>query len=161
MNIVQLFLKRYWSLLAASLLVVLEVYARGIDFEPVEFQNPARVVWIMCLIYTTVTALCLGLIVHSWQMQRRFTRNKWRLVFWAHTLLVPGLTTIVLGLREIQVSTYDLSLEREQFQKLHWYTGEVKDYLIWVVPLDIVLSIFWAIVALFKNKSGRSAFGPA
>ena len=161
MSMVRRFLKRYWSLLVASLIVVLEVYARGIPFEPVEFQHPARVVWIMCLIYTTVTAICLGLIVHSWQMQRRFTRNKWRLVFWTHVLLFPALTTIVLGLREIQVSTYDLSLEREQFQHLHWYAGDVKDHLIWLVPLDIFLIVIWTIVALFKNKSGRPTPGPA
>jgi hypothetical protein len=157
---VRLFLKRYWSLLVASLIVVLDVYVRFIDFEPVEFQNPARVVLIMCLICTTVTVLCLGLLVHSWQMQRRFTRNKWRLVFWTHVLLFPALIAIVMALGEIQVSTYDLSLEREQFQNLHWYTGNVKDFLIWFVPLDVFLIILWAIIAVFKGKSARPASGP-
>jgi hypothetical protein len=161
MSMVRRFLKRYWSLLVASLIVVLDFYARHIDFEPVEFQNPARVVWIMCLICTTVTALCLGLIVHSWQMQRRFTRDKWRLVFWTHVLLFPALISIAMGLGEIQVSTYDLSIEREQFQNLHWYTGDVKDFLIWLVPLDVVLIMLWAIIAVSKNKSGRPASGPA
>ncbi len=160
-SISQRFLKRYWSLFVASLIVVLEVYARGIPFEPVEFQNPARVVWIMCLICATVAALCLGLIVHSWQMQRRLARNKWRLVFWAHVLLFPALAAIVLGLGEIQRSTHDLSLEREQFQSLHWYTGDVKDFLIWLVPLDAFLIVLWAIVALFKNESSRPDSGPA
>jgi hypothetical protein len=154
-------LERYWSLLIAFLIVVLEIYAHEIPFEPVEFQNPARVVWIMCLIYTSVTALCLGLIVQSWQMQCRFTRNKWRLVFWIHVLLLPALTSIVMGHGTIQVSTYDLSLEREQFQNLHWYTGDVKDFLIWLVPLDVVLIILWAIVAGFKNKPGRPEPEPA
>jgi uncharacterized membrane protein len=143
---------RYWSLLAAFLISAFALYSRSIEIEPVFFQNPARVVWIVCLIYTTVTALCLGLIVHSWQVQRRFTRNKWRLVLWTHILLFPALTTIVLGLGTIQVSTYDIALEREQFQSLHWYTGDVKDFLIWLVPLDVVLIFLWAIVAAFKNK---------
>jgi hypothetical protein len=66
-----------------------------------------------------------------------------------------------MGLGEIQVSTYDLSLEREQFQYLHWYTGDVKDFLIWLVPLDVVLIILWAIVAGFKNKPGRPEPEPA
>jgi len=127
-------------------------YARSIEIEPVLFQNPARVVWIVCLIYTTVTALCLGLVFHSWQVQRRFTRNKWRLALWTHVLLFPALTTIVLGLGRIQVSTYDLAIEREQFQNLHWYTGDVKDFLIWLVPLDVVLIFLCAILAAFKNK---------
>jgi hypothetical protein len=161
MSTVRRLLKRYWSLLVASLIVVLEVYARGIPFEPVESQNSARVVWIMCLIYTTVTALCLGLIVHSWRMQRRLARNKWWLVFWTHVLLFPALTAIVLGLGEIQRSTYDLSLEREQFQYLHWYTGDIKDFLIWFVPLDALLIVLWAIIAAFKNKPNSSASGPA
>lgn len=161
MDIVRFFLRRYWSLLAAFLIVVLEIYARGIPFELVEFQNPARLVWIMCLIYTTVTALCLGLIFHSWRMQHRFAKNKWRLVFWTHVLLFPALATIVLGLGEIQVSTYDLSLEREQFQNLHWYTGDVKDFLIWLVPLDVVLVVLWAIIAGFKNKSSKPDSRPA
>jgi hypothetical protein len=66
-----------------------------------------------------------------------------------------------MGLGEIQVSTYDLSIEREQFQNLHWYTGDVKDFLIWLVPLDVVLIMLWAIIAVSKNKSGRPASGPA
>jgi hypothetical protein len=94
-------------------------------------------------------------------MQCRFTRNKWRLVFWIHVLLLPALTSIVMGHGTIQVSTYDLSLEREQFQNLHWYTGDVKDFLIWLVPLDIVLIVLWAIISVFKNKSGRPEPGRA
>jgi hypothetical protein len=161
MSAVRRVLKRFWSLLLAILIVVLEVYARGIEFEPVFFQNPARVVWIMCLIYTTVTLLCLGLIVHSWQNQRRFTGNKWRLVCWTHVLLLPVLTTVVLGLGKIQVSTYDLSIEREQFQYLHWFSGDVKDHLIWLVPLDIMLIIVWVVVAALKNETSRPDSKPA
>lgn len=110
----------------------------------------------MCLICSIVIALCLGLLVHSWRMQRRYARNKWRLVFSAHVLLFPTLCTIVLGLRKIQVSTYDIALEREQFQYLHWYTGYVKDILIWAVPLDIVLIFLWTMVAVCKSESSRS-----
>jgi hypothetical protein len=67
----------------------------------------------------------------------------------------------VLGLGEIQVSTYDLAIEREQFQYLHWYTGHIKDYLIWLVPLDIILIAFGAIVAIVNNKSSRPESGLA
>jgi hypothetical protein len=155
MKIVQRFLRRYWSLLVAYLIAVLEVYASGIEFEPVAYQSPARVVWIMCLICAAVGALCLGLLVHSWKMQRRFAINKWRHVFWAHVLLFPALCSVVFGLRTIQVSTYDIALEREQFQYLHWSTGSVKDFLIWFVPLDFVLIFLWAIVAVIKNKPSR------
>ena len=148
-------LKRYWSLAAAILISVVAVYASGIEFEPVGYQSPARAVWIMCLICATGVALCLGLLVHSWKMQRRFAINKWRLVFWAHVLLFSALCSIVFGLRMIQVSTYDIALEREQFQYLHFYTGDVKDFLIWLVPLDVVLIVIWAIIAVIKNKPSR------
>jgi len=37
----------------------------------------------------------------------------------------------------------------------------VKDFLIWLVPLDVVLIMLWAIIAVSKNKSGRPASGPA
>jgi len=141
------FFLRYWSLLVAFLIVVLEIYARGIPIEPVEFENPAKVVWIMCLIIATATVLCLGLIVHSWQMQRRYAKNKWRLVFWIHVVSFPALCTIILGLRTIQIATYDLAIVYEQFQNLHWYAGDVKDHLIWLVPLDIILILVWAVVA--------------
>jgi heme/copper-type cytochrome/quinol oxidase subunit 2 len=141
--------------------MALAIFARGIEIEPVGFQNPAKVVWIMCLIIATATVLCLGLIVHSWQMQHRYTRNKWWLVFWTHVLLFPALTTIVLGLGVIQVSTYDLSLEREQFQYLHWYSGDVKDHLIWLVPLDIILILVWAVVAACKETSSGPNSRPA
>jgi len=152
MSIKLTFLSRYWSLLAAFLILALEACIGSIDLEPVAFQNPARVVWIMCFIVTNVTVLCFGLIVHSWQLQRRLARNKWRLVLWTHALLFFALTAIVLGLGEIQRSTYDLSIEREQFQDLHWYAGDVKDYLIWIVLLDLVLIGVWAIIASFKKK---------
>jgi hypothetical protein len=145
-------LDRYWSLLAAFLISALTLYGHSIDIEPVFFQNPANVVSIVCLIYMSVTALCVGLAVQSWRVQRSFTRNKWRLAFWTHVLLLPALVTIVLALGRIQVSTYDLAEEREQFQRLHWYAGDLKDFLVWLVPLDIVLILPWAIVASFKNK---------
>jgi hypothetical protein len=156
MSMVQRFLKRFWSLFFACLIPVIVLYSDAFVDDPILFKNPSRVVWIICLIVIFVTAICLGLLVHSWQMQRLYTRNNWRLVFWTHVVLFPALCTIVLGLRKIQVSTYDIALEREQSQHLHWYTGEVKDILIWAVPLDIVLILLWAMVSICKNESSRS-----
>jgi len=101
MGITQHFLRRYWSLLIAFLIVALEIYACGVPFEPVAFEIPERAVWGMCIVYVLVLVLSLGLLVHSWQIQRRLTRNKWRLVFWTHVLLFPALTSIVLGLDEV------------------------------------------------------------
>ena len=157
MSAIWRFTERYWSLFIAFMLVVLEVYARGVDFEPVEFQNATRVVWIVCLIYITFMALCLGLIVHSGQMQRRFARNKWRLDFWTHLLLFPALWVIVFGLSVIEVFARNIAIEGGRFGILYWYVGEMKDYLKVIMLLDVALIIFWAIVAGLKNNPGKSS----
>jgi hypothetical protein len=162
MSIVRRFLKRYWSLIASPLVLVLQAYVPAIDFGPVGFHDPVKFVWIvLCMIETILIAICSGLIVHSWQVQCRFTRNKWWLVFWTHLLLFPALCSIVLGLDAVYASTYAIALERGQFRGVHRYAGEVEDYLIWVVTLDFFLIIIWAIISIFKNKSGRPDPGPA
>lgn len=157
----RLLLKRYWSLLLAFVTVAVGAYMRGIEFEPAVFQDPVRVVWIVCFVCATIAGLCLVLVIHSWQAQRRTSRNKWQLVLWSHVLLSPALTTIVLMLGEIQRSTYDLALERDQFQYLHFYTGRVKDALIWAIPLDALLILVWAAIAVLKSKTGTPATGRA
>jgi hypothetical protein len=155
------FLKRYWSLLVAFLIVALQVHGREIDLGLVDFLYPPKVVWTMCAAEVALTLLCLGLLFHSWHVQRGFARNKGRLVFWAHVLLLPAICSIVLGLSVIQLTTYDSATESDIFQSLHRYAGDAKDLLIWLVPLDLVLIVLWAIVAVFKSKSGRPDAGPA
>jgi hypothetical protein len=161
MGFVKLFLRRYWSLILAFIVPVIEFCTDSLADEPVFFENPARVVVILCVIYAALTFICLGMVIHSWQLQRRFTKNRWRLVFWTHVLFLPALSTVVLGLHKIQISTYDLSIEREQFQSLNFYTGEVKDRLIWLVPLNVALILIWGVVAIFNRKSGKPAPGLA
>lgn len=156
-----LILRRYWSRLLAFVTVAVGVYMRGVELEPIGFQDPERVVWIVCLVCATVAGLCLVLVIHSWQTQCRVSRNKWQLTFWSHVLLFPVLTTIVLMLSAIQRSTYDLALERDQFQYLHFYSGRVKDFLIWTIPLDALLIVVWAAIAALKNKTGAPTTGRA
>jgi hypothetical protein len=160
MSLTRQFFWRYWSLVVAFLVVALEAATCGIDVEEIVFQDPVKAVWIICTVYIAATVLCVGLIVHSWQIQRRYARDVARRVLWAHILLFPAISTLVIGLEQIQVFTYDLDIEHGQFQYLHWYMLEVRDYLIWAVPLDVVLIVLWAVVAALKNKSGRSMPGP-
>jgi hypothetical protein len=162
MSIVRRFLKQYWSLIASLLVVALQAYAPAIGFEPVEFHDPVKFAWtILCIIAIILIALCLGLIVHSWQIQRRLAKNQWRLAFWTHLLLIPALCSIVLGLDAVYDSTYAIALERGQFRGVHRYAGDSMGFLIWFVALDFVLMILWATIAIFKNKSGRPDPGPA
>ena len=59
------------------------------------------------------------------------------------------------GLRRMKVFTYELSIEHDQFQNLDWYTGKVKDFLIWIGFIDGVLIVFWAIVATCERKPNK------
>jgi len=162
MSIVRRFLNRYWSLIASLLVVVLQAYVPAIDFGPVGFHDPVKFVWIiLCMIEIILMTICSVLIVHSWQVQRRFTKNKWWLIFWTHLLLFPALCSIMLGLDAVYDSTYVIALDRGQFRGVHRYAGDGMGFLVWFVTLDFFLIIVWAIISTFKNRSGRPDPGPA
>jgi hypothetical protein len=163
---------RYWSLVFACLIPFLDAYADRFPGGPIESQGQSiaaqsNVVTTLCLIYGAGATICLGLLIHSWVMQRCLTRNKWRLAFWTHILLFPALVTLMLGLHRIQTYTYDLSADFQRwgggvwYQSLHYYAEDGAENLIWIVMLDAVLIILWAIIAVFKNKSGRPDSRPA
>jgi len=163
---------RYWSLAIACLIPLLDSYADRFPEGPIESQGQSiaaqsNVVTTLCLIYGVGAAICLGLLIHSWVMQRRLTRNMWRLVFWTHVLLFPAFITLILGLHRIQTYTYDLAADFQRwgggvwYQSLHFHAEDVAEKLIWLVLLDAILIILWAIVAAFKNKSSRPVSGPA
>jgi hypothetical protein len=113
------------------------------------------------MIEIILMTICSVLIVHSWQVQRRFTKNKWWLIFWTHLLLFPALCSIMLGLDAVYDSTYVIALDRGQFRGVHRYAGDGMGFLVWFVTLDFFLIIVWAIISTFKNRSGRPDPGPA
>jgi hypothetical protein len=158
--------KRYWSLLVALFIPLVQSYADRIP-DPIEHQDPSNAVMALCFIYGAGVAICLCLLLHSWMMQRRCARNKWRLVFWTHALLLPALVTIGLGFHRLQTYTYELAVDFQHwgggrwYQDLHFYADGVEDRLFWFVLLDFVLVVFWAIVAALKNKTSRPVSGPA
>ena len=156
MSRMMFFAKRYWSLLAAFLVLVIMMFADSFTGDLSDLKNPAVGVWLLCSSYAALAALCLGLAVHSWQMQRRHTRNIWRLAFWTHVLVLPVLCATVLGLDVIQVDTYDLAIIERQFQGLHWHSGDLKDHLISFVPLNLILILVWAAISVVKNAPSGS-----
>jgi hypothetical protein len=174
MSIVRRFSKRYWSLFAALSILFLESYADRVPGELVSYQstsidiqNASNAVLTLCFIYGVGTAICLGLMAHSWTMQRRYAKNKWRLVFWVHVLIFPALAVPALGLHQIQTYTYELAADFQRwgggrwYQSLHFYAEDAGDKLIWLAMLDLVLIVVWTIVAAYKNRSGRPASEPA
>jgi hypothetical protein len=50
--------------------------------------------------------LCVALLIHSWFMQRRFTRTPQRLVLLTLVLCLPALASIWLGLNVIRFYSY-------------------------------------------------------
>jgi len=96
------------------------------------------------------------LLEHAWKIQRIHAKGKWQRVFWAHLLLLPLLAVVVFGLRNIQNATYDFSIEHDRFQMLNFRAGQIKDVLIWLLPLDVFLIVTWGIVALI-NRFGSKA----
>lgn len=174
MSIVKRFSKRYWSLFAALTIPFLESYTDRIPADPAEYlsqpnaiQIASNAVLTLCFIYGIGAAICLGLVVHSWTMQRRYAKSRWRLVLWAHVLIFPALAVPALGLHEIQTYTYELAADFQRwgggrwYQSLHFYAEDAGDKLIWLSMLDVVLIVVWAILAACKNRSGRPASEPA
>ena len=161
MQLIRRFAERYWSFLVALSVPFLVAHSNRIAEEPSYYREPARVFWIVCIIYATVTVLCLGLLVHSWLIQRRCARNGFRLVFWTHLLLLPWLSTIVLALGKIMRSTRDLPKARGPFELIFFTVAEVRDYLKVLFLVNILMAVLWAIVAALKNKSSRPVSGPA
>jgi hypothetical protein len=174
MSIVKRFLKRYWSLFAALSILFLESYTDRVPADPTEYLNQSNAVQYasnavltLCIICGIGAAICLGLVAHSWTMQRRYAKNKWRLVFWAHVLIFPALAVPALGLHQIQTYTYELAADFQRwgggrwYQSLHFYAEDAGDKLIWLAVLDAVLVIIWSVIAALKNKPGRPASGPA
>jgi hypothetical protein len=100
-------------------------------------------------------------------MQRRYAKNKWRLVFWAHVLVFPALAVPALGIHHIQTYTYELAADFQRwgggrwYQSLHFYAEDAGDKLILLAMLDAVLVIIWSVIAAFKNRPGKPASGPA
>jgi hypothetical protein len=165
-SIVRRFLKRYWSLLAALSIPLLDGYADRIP-DPIDYQSASKSVLALCFIYGIGAIICLGLLVHSWMVQRRYTKNKWWLIFWAHILLLPALVSIGLGLHRVQTFTYELAVDFQYwgagrwYQNLHFYVDGVAERLFWLMLLDLAMVIAWGIVAVSKNKSSRPISKPA
>jgi len=135
--------------------------------DPIENQDPSNLVLALIFLYGFGALICLGLLVHSWLMQRRDTANRWRLVFWTHLLLLPALITSGLGLHRIQTYTYELAVDFQRwgggrwYQTLHGDVDGLAEKLFYFMVLDTALVVVWAVVAALKNKSSRPKSRPA
>jgi hypothetical protein len=158
MVIAKQFLIRFWSLIAA-LLISYVTFRAGFFADSISGETPNGVAWVWCLCALALCGTCANavLLAHAWRIQRIHAKGKWRRVFWAHLLVLPLLVVVVRGLHNIQVATYDFSVEHDRFQMLNFRAGQVKDVLIWLLPLDVFLIVIWGIVALINSFSSKAA----
>ncbi|MDR3755145.1 MAG: hypothetical protein P4K93_05995 [Terracidiphilus sp.] len=151
------FLIRFWSLIAAVLVSYLTFRADPFA-DSISGETPNAVVWVWSLCALALGGTCMNIILleHSWKIQRTHAKGKWQRVFWAHLLILPLLVVVVRGLHNIQIATYDFSIEHDRFQMLNFRAGQVKDVLIWLLPLDVFLIVIWGIVALINSIGSKA-----
>lgn len=160
MNTVNRLLKRYWSLVVACLIPFLDSQIDRV-LDPIENQDPSKLVLALIFLYCLGALICLGLLIHAWMAQRRLAKNKWTVVFWTHVLLLPALITAGLGVHRIQTYTYELAVDYQRWGGGRWYQnlhGDVDgqaERLFYFLLLDMVLVVVWAFVAIYKNKSSQ------
>jgi hypothetical protein len=152
------FLIRFWSLIAAVLISYV-TFRAGVFADSISGETPNAVAWVWSLCALALGGTCVNIILleHAWKIQRTHAKGKWRRVFWAHLLVLPLLVVVVRGLHNIQIATYDFSVEHDRFQMLNFRAGQAKDVLIWLLPLDVFLIVIWGIVALINRLSSKAA----
>jgi hypothetical protein len=166
MNTAQRLLNRYWSLVVAFLVPLLDAHFDRIP-DPIENSDPSNLVLTLLFLYGFGTLICLSLLVHSWIMQRRFAKNIWNVIFWTHVLILPASITVGFGLQRVQTYTYELAIDYQRwgggrwYQNLHFDVDSLAEKLFYFLLLDMILVVAWATVAVYKNKSSRPDSKPA
>jgi hypothetical protein len=136
--------ERYWSLVVAFILPVIEIVVE------LKYAYPDNE-----LTRVTVSVLCLALLIHSWFMQRRYVKNKWRLAFFTLVLSLIALGPLWLGLNVIRFYSYDLGADYQRnstlwYHNLYWYTVELQDTIILLAKVLGIAVVLWAIVDLAR-----------
>jgi len=137
---------RYWSLALAITLPLLDLFCEQLTRSFGGYDEVVRIF---------LSAICVALLVHSWFMQRKYARSRWRLAFLTLLLSLLFIGPLWLGLNVIRGESYDLAADYERnvhlwYHNLYWYVVELQDLL---VQLAIVLGAalaLWLIVDLAR-----------
>ena len=95
MQVIRELLKRFWSLALVFILPAVELFAERFSWYP--DWGIARAI---------LSAVCIALLIHSWFMQRRSVKSRWRLTFWTLVLLFFALEFLWLALNSIRGPNY-------------------------------------------------------
>jgi len=88
--------------------------------------------------------LCLALLIHSWLMQRRYTRTPQRLVFLTLVFCLPTLASLWLGLNVIRFYSY----APESEPNLYSTVCGLQEVIAWCALAVGMVVVFWTIVDL-------------
>ncbi len=100
MSRTRLIFDRYWSLAAAIVLPVFEFFAEVAARGFGGYYEVIRAV---------LAVFCLTLLVHSWFMQRKYGKNRWRLGFFTLLLSLPALGCLWLELNVLRYHAHPMN----------------------------------------------------
>jgi len=128
------FLGLYWSLLLAIAFPVIELLAEMFSRGFGCYSQIMR---------SVLAAVCFVLLVHSWFMQHRCARTRWRLAFITLLLSLLALGPVWLGLNVLRYYAHPMNWNKwEMFQRICDLQFRVEQ-LAQVVGMGVVL---WVIV---------------
>jgi len=121
-------LARSWSLI-----VVFAIF--GLVVSGIFSSEPGRAV---------ASALCMALVIQSWVMQRRYAKNRERLVLLTLALTLPALASLWLGLNVLRFYAY----APESRGRLYSAVVRLQDLIQSVAYAIGLVVVFWTIVEL-------------
>ena len=135
------FLARSWSVVAV--LAIFWLVVSGLLAS-----EPARAV---------ASLLCIGLLIQSWVMQRRYARTHERLAFLTVALCLPALAALWLGLNVLRFYSYAGDFPTQTYSTVVRLQGIIQS----VAYAGALVVGFWAIVeiscSLAERISGKFA----
>jgi hypothetical protein len=105
---------------------------------------------------------CMILLIHSWFLQRRYTRNRFHLLFWTVVLFLPMLGATWLGLSVIRADTYNYAVDYQRHlgdfrQSLYWNVVKIQDLIVWIARVDLPFILLMAAVSSWKRKTVKQS----
>jgi hypothetical protein len=135
--------QRYWSLVTALGLPLMVFFVLD--------RYETRVI---------TSIACMILLIHSWFMQRRYTQNRFHLLFWTLVLFLPMLGASWLGLNVIRAATYNYAVDYQRHhgdfrQSLYWNVVTIQGLIIRIARAELLLIPLLAAVSLLKRKTAK------
>ncbi len=138
------FIHRYWSLLLAFVLPVVEFFSEGGIGHFVDYEITREV----------LSVICIALLIHSWFMQRGNLQSRWRLAFWTLFLSLVALGPLWLGLNVIRAYSYPENWKTDvALYENICYLQDIVEQLAKILGIAVTL---WAIADLVRRMRKRS-----